>query len=125
KGLLRIMTIPEDLFFLAVVWLMRSMVLSAWDNPDGNVTPFVRANVVRLRWIAVLFGAMWVYHLVLPTFIEEVSFYSALNDFGPVIEEDPPWFLTNGTLGVAVLLLILSQVFSYGARLQKDVEGLV
>jgi hypothetical protein len=68
---------------------------------------------------------MWLYHLVLPTFIEEVSFYSALNNFGPVIGEDPPWFLTNGTLGVAVLLLILSQVFSYGARLQKDVEGLV
>ena len=125
KGLLRIMTIPEDLFFLALVWLLRSMVLSAWSNPGGDVTPFVRANVNRLRWIAVLFGAMWVYHLVLPTFIDEVSFYSALNDFGPVIGEDLPWFLTNGTLGVAVLLLILSQVFSYGARLQKDVEGLV
>jgi len=125
KLLLRAMTIPDDLFLLGLVWMMRSMVLSAWKSPVEPVTPFIRANVWRLRWIAGLFGAMWVYHSFLPLLTEEVSLYSALNDFGPVIAENPPWYLTNGSLGVALLLLILAQVFSYGVRLQKDVEGLV
>jgi len=126
KALLRAMTVPEDLFFLGIVWLLRSMVLRAWLNPQGGaITPFIRGNVVRIRWIAVLFGALWVYHLFLPRLIDEVSLYSTLNNFGPVISEEPPWFLTNGTLGVTVLLLILAQVFSRGVRLEKDVEGLV
>ena len=125
KFFLRLMTLPEDLFFLALVWIVRNMVLSAWAGKSGEVTPFVRENVRRLRWIAGLLAALWVYHLFLPTFINELSFYSALNDFGPAIGEDIPWYLTNGSLAVALLLLILAQVFSFGVRLQKDVEGLV
>ena len=125
KLLLRAMTIPDDLFLLAIVWMMRSMVLAAWRSRAEPVTPFIHANVWRLRWIAALFGAMWVYHSVLPILTDEVSSYSALNDFGPVIAETQPWYLTNGSLGIALLLLILAQVFSYGVRLQKDVEGLV
>jgi len=125
KLLLRTMTIPDDLFLLALVWMIRSMVLAAWKSPAEPITPFIRSNVWRLRWIAVLFGAMWVYHSFLPLLTEEVSFYTALNDFGPVIAETQPWYLTNGSLGIALLLLILAQVFSYGVRLQKDVEGLV
>jgi hypothetical protein len=125
KLFLRLMTVPEDLFFLVLVWLVRNMVLSAWAGKAGEVTPFIRDNVSRLRWIAGLLAALWVYHLFLPTFINELSFYSALNDIGSVIGEDTPWYLTNGPLGVALLLLILAQVFSYGVRLQKDVEGLV
>ena len=50
---------------------------------------------------------------------------NALNNFGQHVGEDTPWYLTNGYLAVALLLLILAQVFSYGVRLQKDVEGLV
>jgi hypothetical protein len=123
--LLRTMTIPDDLFLLALVWMIRSMVLAAWKSPVEPITPFIRGNVWRLRWIAVLFGAMWVYHSILPVLTEEVSGYSALHDFGPVIAETQPWYLTNGSLGIALLLLILAQVFSYGVRLQKDVEGLV
>ena len=119
------MTVPEDLFFLGIVWLLRSMVLLARGNPQGATTPFIRDNVVRLRWIAVLFGALWVYYLFLPQLIEEVSRYSMLNNFGPVIREEPPWFLTNCTLGITLLLLILAEVFSRGVRLEKDVEGLV
>jgi hypothetical protein len=128
KLFLRLMTLPEDLYFLNLVWLLRSMVLSAWGGRTGEVTPFIRDNVRRLRWIASLFGALWIYHVFLPTLTGELSFYSALNDFGSVIGEDPQWYrwyLTNGSLGVALLLLILAQVFSYGVRLQKDVEGLV
>jgi len=125
KLLLRTMTIPDDLFLLALVWMIRSMVLAAWKSPAEAITPFIRENVWRLRWIAVLFGAMWVYHSFLPMLTEEVSFYTALNDIGPVIGETQPWYLTNGSLGIALLLLILAQVFSYGVRLQKDVEGLV
>jgi hypothetical protein len=125
KLLLRTMTIPDDLFLLALVWMIRSMVLSAWKSRVEPITPFIRENVWRLRWIAVLFGAMWVYHSFLPMLTDEVSFYTALNDFGPVIAETQPWYLTNGSLGIALLLLILAQVFSYGVRLQKDVEGLV
>jgi hypothetical protein len=125
KLLLRTMTIPDDLFLLALVWMIRSMVLAAWKSPAEPITPFIRENVWRLRWIAVLFGAMWVYHSILPVLTNEVSGYSALNDFGPVIAETQPWYLTNGSLGIALLLLILAQVFSYGVRLQKDVEGLV
>src|SRR5215831_5246677 len=128
KLFLRLMTLPEDLFFLALVWLVRNMVLSAWRGQTGEVTPFIRDNVRRLRWIAGLLAALWVYHVFLPTLTNELSFYSALNDFGAVIQEDPQWYqwyLTNGSLGVALLLLILAQVFSYGVRLQKDVEGLV
>jgi hypothetical protein len=125
KLLLRAMTIPDDLFLLALVWMIRSMVLAAWKSPAEAITPFIRENVWRLRWIAVLFGAMWVYHSFLPVLTEEVSGYSALNDFGPIIAETQPWYLTNGSLGIALLLLILAQVFSYGVRLQKDVEGLV
>jgi hypothetical protein len=125
KLLLRSMTIPDDLFLLALVWMVRSMVLAAWKSRVEPITPFIRENVWRLRWIAVLFGAMWVYHSFLPMLTEEVSFYTALNDIGPVIAETQPWYLTNGSLGIALLLLILAQVFSYGVRLQKDVEGLV
>jgi len=125
KLFLRLMTLPEDLFFLALVWLVRSMVLSAWAGQSGEVTPFIRDNVRRLRWIAGLLAALWVYHLFLPTLTDELSFYSALNNFGQGVGEDTPWYLTNGYLAVALLLLILAQVFSYGVRLQKDVEGLV
>jgi hypothetical protein len=125
KLLLRTMTIPDDLFLLALVWMIRSMVLAAWKSQVDPITPFIRGNVWRLRWIAVLFGALWVYHSILPVLTNEVSGYSALNDFGPVIAETQPWYLTNGSLGIALLLLILAQVFSYGVRLQKDVEGLV
>src|SRR3954463_15054026 len=125
KLLLRTMTIPDDLFLLALVWMIRSMVLAAWKSTAEPITPFIRSNVWRLRWIAVLFAAMWVYHSILPVLTNEVSGYSALNDFGPVIAETQPWYLTNGSLGIALLLLILAQVFSHGVRLQKDVEGLV
>ncbi len=130
KFFLRLMTLPEDLFFLALVWLVRSMVLSAWAGQSGAVTPFIRDNVRRLRWIASLLAALWVYHLFLPTLTNELSFYAgatpnALNNFGQAVGEDTPWYLTNGSLAVALLLLILAQVFSYGVRLQKDVEGLV
>jgi hypothetical protein len=130
KFFLRLMTLPEDLFFLALVWLVRSMVLSAWAGQSGEVTPFIRGNVQRLRWMAGLLAALWVYHLFLPTLTNELSFYAgatpnALNNFGQVVGEDIPWYLTNGYLAVALLLLILAQVFSHGVRLQKDVEGLV
>src|SRR5262249_41354287 len=103
---LRLMTLPEDLFFLVLIWLVINIVLSAWTGEAGDVTPFIRDNVRRLRWIAGLLAALWVYHLFLPTLTEEVSFYSALNNFGPVIAEVPPWYLTNGSLAVALLLLI-------------------
>jgi hypothetical protein len=129
---LRLMTLPEDLFFLGLVWLVRNMVLSAWAGQAGEITPFIRDNVRRLRWIAGLLAALWVYHLLLPTLTGELSFYAgatrnALNNFvgNQGVAEDIPWYLTNGYLAVALLLLILAQVFSYGVRLQKDVEGLV
>jgi len=131
KLFLRLMTLPEDLFLLALVWLVRSMVLSAWAGQSGEVTPFIRENVRRLRWIAGLLAALWVYHLFLPTLTDELSTYAgpsrnALNNFSQGgIAEIIPWYLTNGYLAVALLLLILAQVFSYGVRLQKDVEGLV
>jgi hypothetical protein len=130
KLFLRLMTLPEDLFFLALVWLVRNMVLSAWAGQSGAVTPFIRDNVRRLRWIAGLLAALWVYHLFLPKLTGELSFYAgatpnALNNFGQAVGEDTLWYLTNGYLAVALLLLILAQVFSYGVRLQKDVEGLV
>jgi hypothetical protein len=130
KLFLRLMTLPGDLFFLALVWLVRSMVLSAWAGQSGEVTPFIRDNVRRLRWMAGLLAALWVYHLFLPTLTGELSFYAgatpnALNNFGQAAGEDIPWYLSNGSLAVALLLLILAQVFSYGVRLQKDVEGLV
>jgi hypothetical protein len=127
---LRLMTLPEDLFFLALVWLVRNMVLAAWAGQSGEVTPFIRENVRRLRWIAGLLAGLWVYHLVLPTITDELSFYAgptpnAINNIGDGIAEIFPWYLSNGSLAIALLLLILAQVFSYGVRLQKDVEGLV
>jgi hypothetical protein len=129
---LRLMTLPEDLFLLALVWLVRGMVLSAWAGQAGEVTPFIRDNVRRLRWIAGLLAALWVYHLFLPTLTDELSFYAgptpnAFNNFvgNQGVGEYIPWYLTHGYLAVALLLLILAQVFSYGVRLQKDVEGLV
>src|SRR5262249_36744275 len=132
KLFLRLMTLPEDLFILALVWLVRNMVLSAWGKQSGEVTPFIRDNVRRLLWLAVLLAALWVYHLFLPTLSDELSFYAgatrnALNNFVDQrgIGEVTPWYLTNGSLAVSLLLLILAQVFSYGVRLQKDVEGLV
>ena len=125
KLFLRLMTLPEDLFFLVLVCLVRNMVLSAWAGQSGEVTPFIRDNVWRLRWIAGLLAALWGYHLSLPTLTDELSFYTELNNLGPMIGEDIPWYLTNGSLAVALLLLILAQVMSYGVRLQKDVEGLV
>src|SRR5215467_1634403 len=130
KLFLRLMTLPEDLVLLALVWLVRGMVLSAWAGQSGEITPFIRDNVRRLRWMASLLAALWVYHLVLPTFTDELSFYAgaarnAVNNLNRGIGQPFPWYLTNGYLAVALLLLILAQVFSYGVRLQKDVEGLV
>jgi len=132
KLFLRLMTLPEDLFLLALVFLVRGMILSAWAGQSGEVTPFIQDNVRRLRWIAGFLAAMWVYHLFLPTFTNELSFYAgatpnALNNFAQNkgIGQVFPWYLSNGYLAVSLLLLILAQVFSYGVRLQKDVEGLV
>jgi hypothetical protein len=125
KLFLRLMTLPEGLFFLALIWIVRSMVLSAWAGQAGEITPFIRDNVRRLRWIAGLLAALWVYHWILPTLTDELSPYSAFNNFGQAVGEDIPWYLTNGYLAVALLLLVLAQVFSHGVRLQKDVEGLV
>ena len=130
KLFLRLMTLPEDLFFLALAWLVRNMVLSAWAGQSGEVTPFIRDNVRRLRWMAGLLAGVWVYHSFLPTLTDELSFYAgesanSLNNIGPMIGEAFPWYLTNGYLAVALLLLILAQVFSYGVRLQRDLEGLV
>ena len=132
KLFLRLMTLPEDLFLLALVWLVRGMILSAWAGQSGEVTPFIQDNVRRLRWIAGFLAALWVYHLFLPTFTNELSFYAgatpnALNNFAQNkgIGQVFPWYLSNGYLAVSLLLLILAQVFSHGVRLQKDVEGLV
>src|SRR5215467_7106582 len=131
KLFLRLMTLPEDLFLLGLIWLVRGMVLSAWAGQAGEVTPFIRENVRRLRWIAGLLAALWVYHLFLPSLTDELSAYAgpsrnALNNFSQGgVAEIIPWYLTNGYLAVALLLLILAQVFSYGVRLEKDVEGLV
>jgi hypothetical protein len=124
--LLRLMTMPEDFFLLAVVWLLRSIVLSAWGSPVDRLTPFIRANVLRLRAIAGLIGTLWIYHLLLPLLTERLSLYTVLKDI-PAIGEEPPWFsfASWGPLGVVALLLVLAQVFSHGARLQNDVEGLV
>lgn len=132
KLFLRLMTLPEDLFLLALVWLVRGMILSAWARQSGEVTPFIQDNVRRLRWIAGFLAALWVYHLFLPTFTNELSFYAgatpnALNNFAQNkgIGQFFAWYLSNGYLAVSLLLLILAQVFSHGVRLQKDVEGLV
>lgn len=130
KLFLRLMTLPEDLVLLALVWLVRGMVLSAWAGQSGEITPFIRDNVRRLRYMASLLAALWVYHLFLPTFTDELSAYAgatrnAVNNLNRGIGQPFPWYLTNGYLAVALLLLILAQVFSYGVRLQKDVEGLV
>lgn len=126
KILLRLLTLPEDFFLFAVAFLLRRIVLSAWGNPIDRMTPFSRANVMRLRTIAGLIGMLWIYHFFLPQLIERLSVYTVLKDIAR-IGEVPPWFsfASWGPLGVAVLLLILSQVFSHGARLQNDVEGLV
>ncbi len=130
KLFLRLMTLPEDLVLLALVWLVRGMVLSAWVGQSDEITPFIRDNVRRLRYMASLLAALWVYHLFLPTFTDELSFYAgatrnAVNNLDRGIGQPFPWYMTNGYLAVALLLLILAQVFSYGVRLQKDVEGLV
>jgi hypothetical protein len=128
---LRLMTLPENLFFLFLVWLVRSVVFSAWAGQSSETTPFILDNVRRLRWMAGLFAALWVYHLFLPTLTGELSAYAgpsrnALTNFVVQgVREIIPWYLTNGYLAVALLLLILAQVFSYGVRLQEDVEGLV
>ena len=52
------MTLPEDLFLLALVWLVRGMILSAWARQSGKVTPFIQDNVRRLRWIAGFLAAL-------------------------------------------------------------------
>lgn len=130
KLFLRLMTLPEDLALLAMVWLVRGMVLSAWAGQSDQITPFLRENVRRLRYMASLLAALWVYHLFLPTFTDELSAYAgatrnAVNNLSRGTGQLFPWYMTNGYLAVAMLLLILAQVFSYGVRLQKDVEGLV
>ena len=58
KLFLRLMTLPEDLVLLALVWLVRGMVLSAWAGQSGEITPFIRDNVRRLRWMASLLAAL-------------------------------------------------------------------
>jgi hypothetical protein len=126
KILLRLTTVPGDLLLLAVVWILRNMVLSMWRTSTDSPTPFIRANVRRLRWIAGLIGILWLYHLSLPAITDLISAYTVLNSVGR-IREYTPWFALDSwaPLGVMVLLLILAQVFSHGVRLESDVEGLV
>jgi hypothetical protein len=126
KLLLRLMTLPEDLFLLAVVWILRNMVLSTWKSGTDSPTPFIRGNARRLRWIAGLIGLLWFYRLWLPKLIEILSYYTVLTGT-PAIAEVPPWYALSSwaPFGVMVLLLILARVFSHGARLQDDVAGLV
>ena len=62
----------------------------------------------------------WRLALTLATFIALAGLiYGLRKDIGGVIDN------LGKVNAVALLLLILAQVFSHGVRLQKDVEGLV
>jgi len=118
----RLSTAPMALLVLAIVWLVRRIVLSTVGPLPSGTHPFVRANVWRLRAIAVIVLLMPGVELWSDVAQWEVVSRSLTPDVSMFWHDASHW---PAQLGVGVLVWILSDVFNAGVRMRDDVEGLV
>jgi hypothetical protein len=102
--------------WLALLWLMRSLLLSVREGD-----PFTAANVRRLRTI----GFLLLFGYPLVTFLGQIierqlASSSTVGEFGTRFPGD------FGPVPVVALgVFVLAQVFAHGVRLREDVEGTV
>jgi len=123
SGLLRLLSrVPMDLLVLSIVLLLRRIVLSAIGTDLSNGDPFIRANVRRLRIIAVLVALSVAIDLWSQIASSELVHRSLAKDISIFVYDASLWPLQ---LGAAMLIMILAEVFAVGVRLREDVEGLV
>lgn len=78
-------------------------------------TPFVDRNVTRLRGIAIVFALVAVSRVVVPLVVPSASLGGWLA--GPAIDIGP--------ILMALVILVLAEVFQEGVCLREDVEGTV
>jgi len=115
-------SIPMDVLFVALIWLLRRIVLTTVAPGFSSGDPFIKANVRRLRIMASLL-------MITPLvgFWSEVAVWELVS---PAVDRKLLWMTYDASLwpiqlGAAVMLFILADVFSAGVRLREDVEGLV
>jgi hypothetical protein len=107
---------------LGIVWLVRGIARTATHGD-----PFRSANVVRLRWLGVLFLLGYPLAVIADRAFTDRLFASGVDTGGPLpgeIVTDLP--LVSGPAIVAGLsMLALSEIFAYGARLRADVDATI
>ena len=120
--LIRLVQLPMTLLALLVVWMVRGIVLTTLGTDTADGDPFVRANVRRLRWIALAL-------IVTPLaeFISSIASFELQWSALKGIEEIGMYWtgVSYALAGVGILALVLAEVFAKGIRLREDVEGLV
>ena len=113
-------SVPGDLIWIGIVWLLRSMLLSTFTGRSGDVRPFITQNVWRLRGVAALLVLLNLYYVWVVDLKFQLVERTAMKDIAAF-----SWEYSYIPLETAFLLFMLSEVFAYGVRLQHDVEGLV
>ena len=106
-----------------ILWLLRGVARTA-----AKGEPFRPSNVIRLRWLGVIF----LLGFPLATFVErsftEWFFSAGVWTGGPLprggIATEAP-LLSGPAILAAVCLFALAEVFAYGARLREDVDATI
>jgi nitric oxide reductase large subunit len=115
--------VPPDLLFLAVIWLVRSIVKTTLGTDESEGDPFISPNVNRLRAIGIIL-------MIAPV----VGTWAAMAEEALFQREFAMGALTYmefeaGAMftyfGVGILFLVVAEVFKMGLRLREDTEGLV
>lgn len=110
------------LLVLLVLALLASRLLLGIVRTLREGDPFIASNARRVRSLAVLVLLGSVLLNLLQSVAQDALLAAAL----PGVERDSVLELSDGPAAVASLLLFfLAEVFSRGARLREDVEGLV
>jgi len=121
RVLSRLSSVPVDMVFVVVIWLLRGLALTAVGTPGSPANPFVWVNVRRLRAI----GLIIMLSPVVDTWSSIAYFelgWQTLKENGIYTWDVSTMFLK---FGIGVVFLIIAEVFASGIRLREDVEGLV
>jgi len=122
KTLSRLSRVPSSVLLVAIIWMLRSIVVTTVGTNTSEGDPFIRPNVRRLYILALLLTASPVIDFVSQIAESELVSRSLPKDFA-VSSVDFSSFVPS--IGMGLLVLVLAEVFKIGVRLREDVEGLV
>jgi hypothetical protein len=118
-------TVPLGALLFAIVWIVRRIVQTTIGTDESAGDPFIRANVRRLRMIAVLLIAQPIFSEAATIAQSElvrravpITFTETL-----VLEYYPDSMFLF--FGLGIFVLVIAEVFKAGVQLREDVEGLV